>query len=79
MDKIEDFEGSISNFHFTYLKVMFNERGNMTYSKSDSTEVQRFSYFNELISRVKDEPAHLNTFINFIEFCGKIRCEINNS
>jgi len=69
MKKIENYEGSISNFHFTYLKTMFNERGNMTYSKSNSIEVQRVSYLNELIKRIKDEPTHLITFTNFIEFC----------
>jgi hypothetical protein len=78
MGKIDNYEGSISNFHFTYLKAMFIERGNMTYSKSNSIEVQRVSYLNELIKRIKDEPAHLVTFTNFIEFCSKIRREINN-
>ncbi len=77
MDKSGHFNGSISNFHFSYLKAMFNERGNMTYSKSNSTEVQRPSYLNELINRVKDEPSHLNTFINFLEFCTKLRHEIS--
>ena len=78
MKKIENYEGSISNFHVTYLKTMFNERGNMTYSKSNSIEVQRVSCLNELIKRIKDEPTHLITFTNFIEFCSKIRREINN-
>lgn len=77
MGKSGHFDGSISNFHFSYLKAMFNERGNMAYSKSNSTEVQRSSYLNELTRRVKDEPAHLNTFISFLKFCNKIRCEIN--
>lgn len=78
MTKLENFDGSISNFHFTYFKAIFNERGNMTYSKSNSIEVQRLTYLNELINRVKDEQSHLNTFINFFEFCSKIRCEINS-
>jgi hypothetical protein len=77
MSKLETFEGSISAFHFNYLKAMFNERGNMAYSKSNSIEVQRISYLNELINRVKDEPSHLNTLINFFGFCNKIRREIN--
>jgi len=78
MEKSEGFKGSISNFHFAYLKAMFNERGNMTYSKSNSKEVQRSTYLEELKSRVKDEPSHLNTFGNFFEFCHKIRHEINS-
>ena len=78
MGKIENFKGSISNFHFTYLKAMFNERGNMAYSKSNSIEVQRVTYLNELIKRIKEEPSQLISFINFIDFCNKIRCEINN-
>jgi len=78
MEKIENFEGSISNFHFTYLKAMFNERGNMVYSKSNSIEVQRVTYLNELIKRIKEEPSQLISFINFIDFCSKIRHVINN-
>ena len=53
MDKLENFEGSISNFHYNYLRAMFNERGNMTYSKSNSREVQRVTYLNELIIELK--------------------------
>jgi hypothetical protein len=41
-------------------------------------EVQRVTYLNELINRIKDEPTHLGTFSNFIDFCKKIKCEINN-
>ena len=78
MGKLDDFEGSISSFHFTYLKAMFNERSNMKYSKSNSIEVQKLTYLNELIKRVNDEPIHLITFIKFFEFCCKIRCEINS-
>lgn len=77
MNKPKEFEGSISNFHFYYLKSMFNERGNMIYSKSNSAEVQRLSYLKELQSRVDDEPSHLGTFINFLNFCNKIKMEIN--
>ncbi|OQX24332.1 MAG: hypothetical protein BWK80_21295 [Desulfobacteraceae bacterium IS3] len=77
MKKSEKFDGSISKFHFAYLTAMFNERGNMTYSKSNSREVQMPTYLNELISRVEHEPSHLNTFINFLEFCRNIRFEIN--
>jgi len=51
---------------------MFIERGNMTYSKSNSIEVQRVTYLNELIKRIKDEPSHLITFTYYIEFCSKI-------
>ncbi|MCP4346056.1 MAG: hypothetical protein GY795_11095 [Desulfobacterales bacterium] len=77
MGKSGNFNGSISKFHLSYLKAMFNERGNMTYSKSNSTEVQKSSYLNELINRTEDEPSHLNTFINFVEFCTEIRREIS--
>lgn len=78
MNKPDNFEGSISNFHFKYLKSMFNERGNMVYSKSNSSEVQRISYLSELQRRVKEEPSHLITFNNFLNFCSKIRMEINS-
>lgn len=76
MVKTESFDGSISKFHFAYLKAMFNERGNMTYSKSDSEEVRKSTYLEELKNRIKDEPSHLNTFVNFLDFCRKVRHEI---
>lgn len=78
MEKPDGFEGSISNFHFKYLKSMFNERSNMIYSKSNSSEVQRISYLEELQRRVNDEPSHLPTFIDFLAFCRKISNEISN-
>lgn len=30
------------------------------------------------VDNFKDEPSHLNTFYNFLEFCYKIRQEINS-
>lgn len=78
MGKPQNFDGSISKFHLAYLKAMFNERGNMTYSKSNSLEVQRITYLNELIQRTKDGQAHLQTLNNFFGFCNKIRREINS-
>jgi len=79
MMKPDNFEGSISRFHFAYLKAMFIERGNMLYSKADSTEVQRLSYLNELKNRVNNEPYHLSTFVNFLNFCDQVRNEINEN
>ena len=78
MGKLQNFDGSISKFHFAYLKAMFNERGNMRYSKSNSLEVQRITYLNELVQRISDEEAHLQTLNNFLEFCRRIRMEIGS-
>lgn len=77
MEKPETFLGSISRFHLNYLKSMFNERGNMTYSKSNSLEIQKNTYLNEIINRVNENP-HLKTFRNFIDFCAGIKKEIVN-
>jgi hypothetical protein len=76
MKKPDTFEGSIAEFHFRYLKSMFNERGNMSYSKANAAVVQGLSYFKELQSRVDDEPSHLATFTNFLQFCNKLKAEI---
>lgn len=77
MGKPNNFEGSISQFHFKYLKVMFNERCNMVYSKSNSSEVQKNTYLEELQNRVRDEPLHLKSFNDFLDFCSIIRAEID--
>ena len=76
MDKPDNFKGSISSFHFRYLKSMFAERGNMFYSKSNSSEVQGLSYLTELQDRLNDKPSHLGTFSNFLLFCSKIKDKI---
>lgn len=78
MEKPESFDGSLSHFHFAYLKAMFNERGNMVYSKSNPREVQKESYLRELQNRVKVTPFHLNSFTNFINFCVKVKTELNS-
>jgi hypothetical protein len=79
MDKPDAYQHSIARFHLAYLKAMFNERGRMTYSKSNSKEVQKESYFNELQNRVKDEPSHLSSFAEFLDFCLKIRSEMRSN
>jgi hypothetical protein len=78
MEKPPNYEKSISNFHFAYLKAMFNERGKMTYSKNNSREVQKESYLKELQKRVDDYPGHLKTFKKFIDFCVSVKTLINS-
>ena len=77
MEKPQNYERSISTFHFKYLKAMFRERGNMRYSKSNSKEIQKESYLNELKNRVNDNHQHLFSFSNFLDFCCDIQAKID--
>lgn len=76
MEKPQNYEGSISTFHFEYLRAMFRERGNIKYSKSNSKEVQKETYLCELNNRVVDSPQHLLSFANFLDFCLEIQAQI---
>jgi hypothetical protein len=77
MKKPDDIKESIANFHVKYLKAMFNEKGEMSYSKSNSKIVQEQSYLIKLQNRIKAEPLHLGSFVNFLQFCSKIKDEVN--
>jgi hypothetical protein len=76
MQKPKNYNGSISRFNVAYLKAMFNERGNMSYSKSGSKEVQKLSYLNEIRNRATDGLAHIRSFADFFDFCMKIKVEL---
>jgi len=76
MEKPQNYEGSITNFHFEYLRAMFRERGNMRYSKSNSKDVQKETYLYELRNRVVDSPEQLLSLTNFLNFCHEIQTKM---
>ncbi|MGB3512245.1 MAG: hypothetical protein WBA93_24010 [Microcoleaceae cyanobacterium] len=67
-----------AEFHYLYLKEIFVAR-NSSYSKKLPKDAQNQSYLDELIKRVEDEPEHLKTFQNFIEFCCMIKQQLSYS
>jgi len=55
-----------AQFHLRYLKRMLEER-NMVYSKSNTKEIQKSAYLEQLIKRF-DETGHIESFGNWYEF-----------
>jgi len=55
-----------ARFHLQYLKRMLEER-NMTYSKSNTKDVQQQVYLQQLIKRF-EETGHIETFGSWYEF-----------
>lgn len=61
-----DQELNESQFHLKYLKEMFKER-HMVYSKSNTKEVEKETYLNQLVNRYY-ETGHLMTFGRWLDF-----------
>lgn len=68
MTAIDD-ELTYAQFHYKYLKLMFQER-HMLYSKNNVTEVVKESYLAQLIRRV-EETGDLRTFKKWYDFVQK--------
>ena len=69
-------------FHEGYLREIFKERSsasnkNFYYRKSKPMEVQEKYYLDQLIARIKANSDHLLSFQEFIEFCLKIKGQLN--
>lgn len=71
MLKEEDFEGSVGDFHFLYLREYLLER-NISYTKEFPREVTQEYYLNELIKR-NANTSHLASFKYFLDFCKDLR------
>jgi hypothetical protein len=63
-----------AQFHSDYCTIFLRER-NIRYSKNKPNGVTEKDYLDQLILR-GNKTGHLSSFINFIEFCNKIRIEI---
>lgn len=74
MLKEKDFDGSIGDFHFLYLREYLLER-NISYTKEYPREVTEEYYLNELIKRNSD-TSHIASFRVFLEFCQDLRKQI---
>lgn len=69
-------------FHEGYLREIFKERSsasnkNFYYRKSTPREVQEKYYLDQLIARIEVNSDHLLSFQEFIEFCLKIKGQLN--
>ncbi|MEG5040455.1 MULTISPECIES: hypothetical protein [unclassified Microcoleus] len=69
-------------FHEGYLREIFKERSSaskksFSYHKSKPREVQEKYYLEQLIARIKANSDHLLSFQEFIEFCLKIKGQLN--
>ena len=71
-----DYENSVSEFHFSYLKELLAER-KVLYSKKNPQEVVEPYFLNELIKR-QEKTKHLASLAYFLGFCTKLRQEIQH-
>ena len=67
-----------SQFHYDYLVRLLREK-RISYTKKFPRDTANKSYLNQLKSRIDDEPAHLQSFQTFIEFCDKVNSIIAES
>lgn len=74
MNKLPDFNGSTSIFHFAYLRGLLAER-NILYSKEIPRDVVNEYYLEQLIQRNK-ETGHIQSFKYFIDFCEEINRQL---
>lgn len=75
MEKPSEFPNN-AYFHEAYLREMLKEH-NLRYRKSKPGEVLKQYYLDELIKRVEDTPAHLNSFSKCLELLLSIKNKIN--
>ncbi len=65
MQKPLDFDGTVSNFHYKYLKKVLSDR-NIRYSKSHPVEVTEPYYIGELEARIKSDVDSMKSMRNLI-------------
>ncbi|MDM8546887.1 hypothetical protein [Candidatus Venteria ishoeyi] len=72
MSKPSEYNGSIADYHYQYLKTMLAEK-NIRYSKSNPKEVTEIYYLNELKSRVLSEKNSLKSMGEFLSFLSMLK------
>lgn len=76
MGKYQEFN-THAQFHGAYLRSLF-EAKNITYSKKRPGDVLKPFYLEQLVARIQVQPEQLTTFRQFIDFCSKIKPELQN-
>ncbi len=71
MTKQKGFAGTNAQYHFSYLRKIFEAR-NITYTKIHPKEVGERYYIEQLISRSKEVPKVLSSMNNFFSLCNTI-------
>ena len=66
-----------AHFHGAYLKALFIAK-NTSYSKKRPGDVLKPFYLEQLLARIEVQPEQLTTFRQFIDFCNKIKPELQN-
>ena len=61
-----------AEFHCEYLKEIFRAR-NIFYTKKNPGDAQKEYYLDEIQKRIQNNPNHLKTFQNFLNFCQMIK------
>jgi len=72
MDKPSTFEGTLSDYHYEYLKQMLFFK-NIRYSKTKPYEVGKAYYIEELKKRLEKTPTHLSSLKKFFDLCDSIQ------
>jgi hypothetical protein len=75
MTKPDSFQGTVSNFHYEYLKQMLLEK-NIRYTKKYPTDTLEPYYVDELRKRTIQSPDHLKTLQGFFNFCADIHQQL---
>ncbi len=65
-----------ANFHGAYLKAIL-KANNLSYSKKFPRKTQEKEYFEQLLTRIKDNPKHLQTFRYFVDFCDILKTQLS--
>ncbi len=63
-----------ADFHELYLKAIFAAR-NIRYTKKSPGDSQESHYLKQLIKRVENQPQHLKSFQDFIDFCNQVQSQ----
>lgn len=77
MNKLNDFDGSVSVFHSSYFQELLAEK-NIKYSKTNPTAVTAKYFLEELVKR-NNKTQHIQSFKYFIEFCQEISKKITKN
>lgn len=77
MNKPFFFHDNKANFHFSYLRKLFQEKHpHNSYSKNNPKDTVKATYLAQLVKRITSYPAELRSFGTFFALCNEIRSKI---